>query len=183
MAPAISMSETGTPPSGTSTVTVYAPGSDKVLRTITEGVHFPDAMIFDGSGNLYVANDAENGFGGGVTVYALGGSSPILTISKGIENPDALALDGSGNLYVANPNLFTAGNGGTVTVYTAATGSLLRTIKKGVNYADGLVCDSSGNVYVANGLGHTVTVYAPGGKKPMLTIKKLNEPRQLAFGP
>ena len=37
-------------------VTVYAPGSTKVLRTIEKGVERPDALAFDGSSNLYVAN-------------------------------------------------------------------------------------------------------------------------------
>lgn len=40
------------------TVTVYASGSTKVLRTITQGVYYPYALVFDGSGNLYVATGA-----------------------------------------------------------------------------------------------------------------------------
>ena len=39
-----------------STVTVYAPGETSVLRTITEGISFPEALAFDAAGNLYVAN-------------------------------------------------------------------------------------------------------------------------------
>ena len=42
------------------TVTVYAQGSTKVLRTISKGVTGPEALAFDSSGNLYVANYTNN---------------------------------------------------------------------------------------------------------------------------
>jgi DNA-binding beta-propeller fold protein YncE len=50
-------------------VTVYAPGSKSVLRTISQGLNDPGALAFDGSGNLYVANITGNA----VTVYATEG--------------------------------------------------------------------------------------------------------------
>ena len=90
-----------------STVTVYAPGSKNVLRTISQGVNAPYALAFDGSGDLYVANANANT----VTVYASGGGTVLRTISKGVKYPDALAFDSYGNLYVANAS------GYTVTVY------------------------------------------------------------------
>jgi hypothetical protein len=41
---------------GGATVTVYAPGSKSVLRTISKGVRSPYVVAFDNSGDLYVAN-------------------------------------------------------------------------------------------------------------------------------
>ena len=41
---------------GKGTVTVYAQGKTKVLRTISKGVVYPFALAFDGNRNLYVAN-------------------------------------------------------------------------------------------------------------------------------
>ena len=57
----------------------------------------PQALAFDGSGNLYVAN-AGNGT---VSKFAPGGATPIATLT-GLNSPSDLAFDASGNLYVAN---------------------------------------------------------------------------------
>ena len=128
-----------------------------MLRTITEGLSQPDALAFDGSGNLYVANAVGNT----VQVYAEGGSSPIDTISDGVYRPDGLAFDSSGNLYVANNFPKTKGRRHivkcdgetgiwTVTVYAPGSTQPLRTISKGPCFPDALAFDSSGNLYVAN---------------------------------
>jgi len=83
---------------GEDSVQVFPVGSRKKLRTITEGLSTPDALAFDGSGNLYVANYGN----ATVTVYPPGGTSASETISQGISHPIALTIDGSGNLYVVN---------------------------------------------------------------------------------
>jgi hypothetical protein len=62
------------------TVTVYAQGSTKVLRTISKGLSDPFALAFDSSANLYVSNYANNT----VTVYAPGGTYPLRTIFHGV---------------------------------------------------------------------------------------------------
>ncbi|MBV8068112.1 MAG: hypothetical protein JO113_09040 [Candidatus Eremiobacteraeota bacterium] len=50
------------------TVNVYASGSTSLVRRIFEGVNQPDALSFDGAGNLYVAEFGNST----VTVYAGG---------------------------------------------------------------------------------------------------------------
>ncbi len=57
----------------------------------------PDALAFDSSGNLYVANDGNT-----VSEFAPGSTTASATYSAGVSEPDALAFDSSGNLYVAN---------------------------------------------------------------------------------
>ena len=58
------------------------------------------------------------------------------------------------------------------------------TISKGINGPQGLAFDGSGNLYVSDGGNYTVTVYAPGGSSPILTIKGTEAfPIVLAFGP
>jgi hypothetical protein len=76
-------------------VTVYPPTGTEPIRSITQGVGgcgLHSACIhpiaFDGSGNLYVANNAANN----VTVYAPNGSTPIQTITTGIDSPIGLAI-------------------------------------------------------------------------------------------
>lgn len=39
-----------------SSVTVYASGKNSLLRTISPGISYPDALAFDGSGNLAFAS-------------------------------------------------------------------------------------------------------------------------------
>ena len=60
----------------------------------------PDALTFDGSGNLYVANFSGNTTGN-VTVYAAGSGTPLRTVSQGVSAPDSVAFDSAGKLYVA----------------------------------------------------------------------------------
>jgi DNA-binding beta-propeller fold protein YncE len=171
-------------PTVPSTVTVYAPGSTSVLRTISQGVNTPAALAIDGTGNLYVANPADYPSKGPstVTVYAPGSNTVLRTISQGVDFPDALALDGSDNLYVANTNA------NTVTVYASGKTSILRTITQGVADPLALALDASQNLYVANcgkclsSGTDTVTVYAPGRKNVLRTISDdVNRPNALAF--
>jgi hypothetical protein len=173
------------------TVTVYAPGSTKVLRTIKKGMDNPAALVFDGSGNLYVANDGcpasscRHVVGSTITVYAPGSTKVLRTITKTVDQPFALAFDGSGNLYVANYGV------NTVTVYAPGSTKVLRTIEKGVDRPDALAFDGSGNLFVANypcrfascrNMASSVTVYAPGSAKVLRTISQgVASPLTLAF--
>ncbi|MBV8489755.1 MAG: hypothetical protein JO199_04420 [Candidatus Eremiobacteraeota bacterium] len=82
---------------GAGSVFVYSLASGTLQRTITIGVHQPQALAFDGARNLYVANGSAPG---SVTVYASGATTPSRTISTGGELPAALAFDVSGNLFI-----------------------------------------------------------------------------------
>ena len=61
------------------------------------GLSNPQALAFNGSGYLYVANLGGNT----VSVFPPGSTTPSATLT-GVSNPYALAFDGSGNLYVLN---------------------------------------------------------------------------------
>lgn len=111
-------------------VTVYAPGNDSPIYTITpsQGICFPGRLAIDGENNLYVANGPPGTeIPGSVTVYAPGGAL-LRTITDGINAPDAIVLDGRGYLYVANAY------GNTVTEYGPGSTSVSQTISNGVNY-------------------------------------------------
>jgi hypothetical protein len=69
-------------------VAEYSPDLKHVLRTISEGVDDPDALVVDSSGNLYVANL----YGNSVTVYPPGSTKPSQTITDGVFYPNALAI-------------------------------------------------------------------------------------------
>src|ERR1700735_2770498 len=134
---------------GYGTVTVYAPGGEKPLRTIFHGLQAPYALTFDGSGDLFVGN---LGHDPNVQIYARGKKLVLRTIHRGVGDPETLAFDPSGNLYVAN---FCCEN--RVTVYAPGRGKPLRTITEGVNEPHALAFDGSGNLLVANVGNSTVT--------------------------
>src|SRR5262245_25166897 len=56
----------------------------------------PTGLAFDRSGNLYVANRADNT----ISKIAPGGS--VRTFASGLASPEGLVFDHGGNLYVAN---------------------------------------------------------------------------------
>ena len=95
------------------TVSVFAPGTATPTSTLT-GLNYPEALAFDSSGNLYVANNADNDT---VSVFAPHATTPTSTLT-GLNGPSALAFDSSGNVYVANLD------GDTVSVF--APGSTTR---------------------------------------------------------
>ena len=111
-------------------VTVYAPGNDAPIYTLTpsDGICFPGRLALDASDDLYVANGPPGTeIPGSITVYAPGGTL-LRTITQGINAPDALALDPDGYLYVANAYA------NTVTVYAPGTTSVSQTLSNGVSY-------------------------------------------------
>ncbi len=98
-------------------------------------------MIFDGFGNLYVANT-----GSAVSVFAPGALTPTSTLT-GLQNPVSLAFDTNGNLFVASYGF--GGDSGAVSVF--APGATLPTATlTGLNGPSVLAFDSKGNLYVAN---------------------------------
>ena len=99
------------------------------------GLAEPDSLVFDASGNLFVAN------GGGTTVseFAPGATTPTETLT-GVVEPDRLAFDGSGNLYVSSP--------GHSTVSEFAPGATTpEATLTGLNTPVGLAFDSSGDIF------------------------------------
>ena len=79
------------------TVVKFASGSTTVSATYSAGLNDPDALAFDSSGNLYVANLLGNT----VSEFAAGSTTVFATLT-GLNEPNALAFDSGGNLYVTN---------------------------------------------------------------------------------
>lgn len=157
-------------------VSVYAPGSGTVLRTIKRGIAGPLDLKVNTSDALFAVNNFN------VTVYPFGGRLPSATISDGTVLPSTMTFDASGNLYVANygPN----SNQSSVTVYNGSTYKLIRTITDGVSDPDSLAIDAQGNLYVANYQANSVTVYPRGKVHPSRTIRTgVVHPLKVAIGP
>jgi len=161
--------------SGSSSVALYVNGQVTPLGTIQTGVAIPQALVFDASGNLFVANEP-----GSVSEYAAPYNQAPTAIASGINHPQALALDAHGDLFVAN------GSGSnTVTVYSPPYGgSPSTTISANVNDPVSLALDPSGDLFVVNSAANTVTEYAPPYTSPPTVISKgLNTPSSMALDP
>ena len=122
-------------------VYVYQAHTNNELYDIGQGLHYPDTLTLDGSGNLYVANQGPY-----IAVYSPGGTYPRYTISKGLQlDMTSLICDALGNLYVAN----NYPNPESVAVYAPGTTKPKYKIKTGKNSEPHrLILDSDGNLYV-----------------------------------
>jgi DNA-binding beta-propeller fold protein YncE len=73
-----------TPP----TVNVFSGTTQKWVKTISNGISTPGALLFDPSGNLYVINQ---GVPGNVLIFPPGHNKPSQTLTRGIDFPADLA--------------------------------------------------------------------------------------------
>jgi sugar lactone lactonase YvrE len=119
--------------SGSNAATIEA--SRQVWLPATAGLSDPRGITFDGQGNLFVSNGADN------TIKKVTPAGVVSTAySTNISNPAGLAFGPTGSLYVAN-----AGNGGSITQFSPGGG--ISSIYTGFESGGGVAVDSAGNVY------------------------------------
>lgn len=172
---------------GNNTVNIYnVDGTCSQVLTAQQGIGKPQALAFDSSGDLWVANGTTSSHPlGTVTEYTGFPPSKVLatTVASDMDNPKALAFDAAGNLYVANDV-----NAGTVYEYPAPTYSPPKQWGAGdFSEPNALVFDQLGNLYVSSGGNNKVFGFMPGGgiyKIIGLTSKSdIKRPVSLAIGP
>lgn len=159
--------------SGSNSVALYVNASLVPVATMQNGVASPQALVFDGNGDLFVANQP-----GSVAVYPAPYNQTPTAITAGVNHPQALAIDARGDLFVAN------GNGSnTVTIYSPPYGGPpTLTIGSNVDDPVSLALDSVGDLFVVNTAANTVTEYAPPySGAPVVLSKGLNAPSSVAL--
>jgi len=133
----------------------------------------PIGIAVDGSGNVYVADSANNTIrkiapGGVVTTLAgtpgAQGSADGTGAAARFHSPRGLAVDASGNLYVAdseNSTIRKITPAGVVTTLAGLPGNFASVAGTGAaalfDVPVGVAVDGSGNVYVSDQLGYTVS--------------------------
>jgi len=148
-------------------------------------LNYPQGIVLDGAGNLYIADAYNNVIrmvtpGGTITTVAgnhqsgagYSGDGGQATSAR-INNPISIALDGAGNLYIADnynqvirkvtPAGFistVAGNQASGPGYGGDGG---QATSAQLNYPDGVAVDSSGNLYIADSTNNVIRKVTPGG--------------------
>lgn len=158
--------------------TVGTPGTIDATGSAAR-FHFPSGLAVTGSGQIYVADTAND------TIRALAPGAAVTTIagqagrtssvdgqgaSARFEDPFSAAVDADGVIYVADSAAHVIRRvtmDGAVTTYAGSPGSFGSADGTGPAarfYSPfGVAVDSAGNVYVADSFNHTIRKIAAGG--------------------
>ncbi|MES2388493.1 MAG: T9SS type A sorting domain-containing protein [Bacteroidota bacterium] len=137
----------------------------------------PGGMVFDGMGNMYVANTGRNQItkitpGGAVLNFAGNGislSGDGNAGTAGFNNPAGIAIDAAGNIYVADRlgNTIRKISPAGVTVTLAGSGLAGSADGAGTaasfNKPADLALDASGNIYVSDSGNNAIRKISPTG--------------------
>jgi sugar lactone lactonase YvrE len=144
------------------------------------GLNGPGAVVFDSSGNAYIADSGNNAVekvtpAGRLSIFAgtgkAGAPTPGPATSSDLDSLNQIAIDSSGNVYIAD-------SGNSVVEKVTPSGHLsifAGTGKAGVptpgpatssalNYPGGVAVDSSGNVYIGDFGNDVVEKVTPSGQ-------------------
>ena len=157
---------------GSTSVTVYAPGSTQPSTTYTQDLVDPTFMIVDAAGDLFVGNSlsGKSCNGGTVVEYQPGSTNAYQVLSLPGYEADGMDFDQQGNLYVAYR---VCGKKEVGDIEEFAPGSS-QGKRLGIrdHYPGGLIVDSQGNILeVEAAQWNAVSFIKPGKKYPTFRLK------------
>ncbi len=147
---------------------------------IAAQLQFPDGIVVDSAGNLFVSDKTANLIrkisGGNITTYAgtglagYSGDGGPATAAQ-FNGPSGLALDAAGNLYVAdttNSAIRKIAANGTITTVAGNgpagyNGDGIAATAAALNDPQGVAVDAAGNLYIADTDNHRIRQVAPNG--------------------
>jgi sugar lactone lactonase YvrE len=151
--------------SSLSGIAVYGGQPLKYLRTISDGVLFPDGIAFNPNKQLFVANHGDDT----VTVYEATERRPVRALSKGLKLPFKLAVSSANDVYVLGRKV--------VSLFENGRQTVAKTIRLS---AVSIAIDSTNNVYL--GTYNAIGIYAPRAIKRTRTIAQgVDGPAELAI--
>ena len=168
------------------TVTIYQ-GSTLVQTLSSPQIENPQALAFDSTGVLYVANGAIASDPNG-SVAVCTGAPPSRTcgtpITLHVANPKALAVDTTDDLFVANDESHPNGNVTKYQPYASGNGYLMGYGANLVDDPNALVLDSSGDLWVSSYGNDTIYCFnGPPGMPCRVITNGIGNPMSLAIGP
>ncbi len=145
---------------GTGPQVTFAPAvQSTVFDNATNGLSQPYNLVVGGSGNVYIADAANNRV---LKETLSGGLYTQSTVASGLNGPQGVAVDGSGNVYIAdtfnNRVLKETLSGGSYTQSVVAD-----LITNGLQQPFAVAVDGSGNVYISDSLRNRVLKGTPSG--------------------
>jgi hypothetical protein len=167
----------------TSSVTEYAPGTNELVRSYTNGIDLPFGGTVDPEETMYVSVAGVKGHSeGGIAVFPPHKSSPSTILTDNIYVPHGVAKDPSGNLFVAEIYglqsyvvEFPAGS-------TNSTILPLKDLNTGA-FLEDLKLDQHNDIVVADANLNAVRFYPPPYKKESKALSAgLSAPTALAYG-
>jgi uncharacterized protein (TIGR03437 family) len=155
------------------------------LGALSASLTKPSSVVFDSSGNMYIADSGNNvirkvNTAGVISTYAgdfntpgyTGDGGPATKVGVGLNNPVAVALDAAGNLYIADSEnsvirKVTATSGFITTIAGNGTpgfsGDGGRAVLAKLSHPKGVAVDAAGNVYISDTFNSRIRVVAPNG--------------------
>jgi hypothetical protein len=167
----------------TSSVTEYAPPTNKLIRTYTESIDLPFGGMVDSKGTMYVSVAGIKGrIEGGIAVFSPGKTSPSTILTDNVYVPHGLAKDSAGHLFVAQ----IYGLQSSVLEFPKVTDKSkvlpLNDLDTGA-FLEDLKLDTSDDIVVADAGLNSVRFYPPPyGNQSMALTSGLSAPTALAYG-
>lgn len=158
---------TGTLTVAGQTLTVIQAGStylpaNPTIALAGAGLSTPLGIAVDGSGNVYVADSANNR----IAKWSPANQALTTLVSAGLKSPSGVAVDSSGNLIIAD-----AGNL-SVKKWTASTQSVTTLVGSGLSGILGVAVDAAGNVYIGDAGNHVVKLWTASTQTVTTIINK-----------
>jgi sugar lactone lactonase YvrE len=135
------------------------------------GISNPETLVFDPSGNLFVANGKAN------SIKKITPSGVKTTIATGLD-VDGMAVDAFGNLFVSRKSENTNASDGVILKFTPDGKSSV--FVSNISHPKGLAFDSLGNLYLAYPDRNSILKFTPNGKQTTFA-SGVGHPFRLAF--
>ncbi|AMR30054.1 hypothetical protein A0256_00800 [Mucilaginibacter sp. PAMC 26640] len=134
---------------GNNSVKKYNTAGTLLLSLPTANLSYPDGVVVDGNGNIFVINRTGNN----LTKYNSTGTY-LGVFASGFNGPLALSIDAAGNIYVGD-------SGNSQVKIFSATGTLLNSIA--VTDSEGTISTASGYLFAGAYTADKVYRYPPTG--------------------
>jgi sugar lactone lactonase YvrE len=125
----------------------FLPNTESTVASASNRLISPYGVAADGSGNVYIADNANNVIW--KETHAASGYTQSALSTSALNNPTGVAVDGSGSIYIADTN-----NNRVLKETLSAEGyteSVVASVSSaGIVYPSSVAVDGSGNIYIAD---------------------------------